>query len=710
MKLIRVLPCFFSVAGLWAQSGADWPSYLGGEDRSHYSTLAQITPANVQRLEVAWMYRSGDFKPDMRKQIQCNPLVVGGVLYGTTALQKLVALDAATGRELWRFDPHTDGRSKMGDVRHRGLAYWTKGGDRRLVLAHDRYLYVVDAGTGRLVRSFGDQGMIDFKAGQATDKMVLNSGTPGVVFGDLYILPTRTSESHGTAAAGHIRAYDLNTGRLVWTFHTIPQPGEYGYETWPPDAWKSFGGANCWAGMALDKERGLVFVPTGSAAYDFWGGNRVGENLFSNSLICLDARTGKRVWHYQMIRHDIWDRDLPAPPNLLTIRRDGREIPAVAQTTKSGHVFVFHRETGEPLLPIEERPAPASDIPGEVTWPTQPLPVSPAPFSRQTLAYEDLTNLTPAAHRAAVDRFARLRQHVPFQPPSREGTIVNPGLDGGGEWGGAAVDPAGVMYVNGSDTPWILTMVEASGGGSASKHDLGRGTYLRFCSGCHQADRAGNPLRNIPALNKLNERLRRDEVMTLIGAGRGVMPAFGFLAEAARETLVDYLMGAIGAPSTLLTAGKDGAQSTSPVDMSSVPWVVSYEHWLDPNGYPAVKPPWGTLNAIDLNTGQYLWKVPLGELPELTAQGHAPTGTANYGGPVVTAGGLVFIAATQDEMIRAFDRKTGRILWQSKLPTGGYATPSTYMAGGRQYIVIACGGGKLGSKSDDVYVAFALPQ
>ncbi|MBI4626936.1 MAG: PQQ-binding-like beta-propeller repeat protein [Verrucomicrobia bacterium] len=500
MNVIRLSALLLSLHGcLRADAGRDWAGYLGGEDRSNFSTLAEITTENVHRLNVAWTYRSGEFKPDMRKQIQCNPLVIDGVLYGTTALQKLVAVDAATGRERWRFDPHTEGRSKMGDVRHRGLACWTNGRDRRLILAHDRYLYALNLETGKLVRAFGDQGMIDFKDGLATDEMVLNSGTPGVVFGNLYILPTRTSESHGSAAPGHIRAFDLETGRLVWTFHTIPQPGEYGYETWPPDAWKSFGGANCWAGMTLDKERGLVFVPTGSAAYDFWGGNRRGENLFSNSLICLDARTGKRVWHYQIVRHDIWDRDLPAPPNLVTVRRDGRDIPAVTQTTKSGHVFVFNRETGEPLFPIDERPAPASDIPGEFTWPTQPLPRLPAPFSRQTLAYDDLTTLTPEAHRAVVDRFARLRQH-------------------------------------------------------------------------------------------------------------------------------------------------------------------------------------------------------------------APTGTPNYGGPVATAGGLVFIASTPDEMIRAFDRKTGRILWQSKLPAAGYATPATYVAGDRQHLVVACGGGKLGTKSDDVYVAFALPQ
>lgn len=723
---------FLSLAApgfMFATAGHNWAVYLGDDERTHYSTLTDINPSNVHRLEVAWTYRSGDFEPTMRTQIQCNPLIVDGVFFGTTALQVLVALDAATGRERWRFDPRKSGRSNTRDVRHRGLVYWGTGDDRRLILAQDHFIYAIAPDTGKLIESFGEGGMLDFKTDWANERgeFLLNSGTPGVVFEDLYIMPVRTTESHAGAAPGHVRAYNLRTGKIAWTFYTIPRPGEYGYETWPADAWKTIGGANCWAGMSLDKERGLLYVPTGSATYDFWGGYRLGDNLFANSLICLDVRTGKRVWHYQMVRHDLWDRDLPAPPNLFTMKRDGESIPAVAQTTKSGHIFVFHRETGVPLFPIEERAVPSSDIPGEVTAPTQPWPLKPDSISRQTLSRDDLTNLSPEANRAAVERFSRLRQYLPYQPPSREGSLVAPGLDGGAEWGGAAMDPAGIMYVNGTEAPWILTLVEASVGSTANKTELARGHYLQNCTACHGADFAGNRLQNIPTLSGVATRLSREEIVARITNGKGAMPAFGFLPKATIELLADYLTNPVAAaagdsatPTSALTSAKThtdplptagAAGPSAPVTTTSaIPWVVGkHERFTDANGYPAIKPPWGTLNAIDLNSGEYLWKVPLGEYPELTAKGMPLTGTNNYGGPIVTAGGVVFIAATSDAMIRAFDAKTGRTLWQAKLPTSGYATPATYRAGGRQYVVIACGGGKLGSPSDDVYVAFALP-
>jgi len=464
--------------------------------------------------------------------------------------------------------------------------------------------------------------------------------------------------------------------------------------------------------MAVDRRRGIVYVPTGSATYDMWGGDRLGQNLYANCLLALDARTGRRLWHFQFVHHDLWDRDLPAPPNLVTLTRNGRRVDAVAQVTKSGHVFVFDRVTGEPLFPIEERPVPASDLPGESAWPTQPVPLRPAPFARQLLTYAELTDRTPAAHRAVLERFARLRPHAPFQPPSREGTIIFPGFDGGAEWSGAAADPEGVLYVNANEMPWIVTMVEVPAGASGAAPADGRSLYLQICAVCHGLNREGQTARGqkVPSLLGLEQRLSREAILQLLETGRGSMPAFGFLSAAQKEALADFLLYPDRKGSDI-QPNAPHRPGTVANPLGRVPFVsTGYHRWLDPDGYPAVKPPWGTLNAIDLNTGEYRWQVVLGELPELTAQGLPPTGTENYGGPLVTAGDLVFIAATKDEKFRAFDRRNGRLLWQTKLPAGGYATPATYEVNGRQFVVIACGGGKMGTPSGDAYVAFALPR
>lgn len=708
--VLLVLP-FVSVRAQAAASH-DWTVYLGDQAASHYSQLEQITPDNVGELEVAWQWHAGDARPDS-SQVQCNPLIIDGVLYAVTPQLKLVALDAAVGTELWRFDPfhrdtdEGDDAAVEGDLAgvagvSRGLVYWSDGDERRILYGAGTHLHAIDPGTGRLIKNFGEGGRVDLAADLGRDAQGLSvvSTTPGAVYRDLIIMPMRLGEGPAPAAPGPIRAYNVRTGQLVWTFRTIPQPGEPGHETWPPDAWQSVGGANVWSGLTVDAERGLVFCPTGSAAFDFWGGNRHGDNLYANCLLALDAATGRRVWHYQFVRHDLWDRDLPAPPNLVTLRRDGREIPAVAQVTKSGHVFVFHRETGEPLFPIEDVPVPGSDIPGEVASPTQPLPVRPAPFARQVFSAREITDISPDSHRAVLERFARLRPHVPFAPPSREGTIIFPGFDGGAEWGGAAVAPDGVLYVNANEMPWVLTMVE-TGSAKSKGHEV----YLQNCTGCHGPERAGNPMHGIPSLTGLSERLDAEAVAAVIRSGRGVMPAFAFLSDDQRQSLVDYLLDTERTDRGRAPGGKQASEDTS----SRIPYThTGYNRWLDPDGYPAVKPPWGTLNAIDLNSGDHLWQVPLGEFPELTARGVPTTGTENYGGPIVTASGLIFIAATKDEMIRAFDRKSGRELWKAKLPAGGYATPATYEVDGRQFIVIACGGGKMGTKSGDAYVAFAL--
>src|SRR5690348_7835481 len=464
MKLRSFAPLVWSLVCLpllHAAADRNWATYLGDAGATHYSTLKEIDTGNAGRLQKAWEFHTGDLPPDNRSQIQCNPLVIDGVLYGTTPQLKLVALDAATGGERWRFDPTTGGGRVSATGVNRGVVFWRDGGMPRIIYSVDHFLYAIDAGTGQPIRSFGRDGRIDIKDGLGRDvsKLFVASTTPGGVFQDLLFLPVRVGEGPAPAAPGHLRAYNLRTGQIEWTFHTIPYPGEPGYDTWPPDAWTYIGGVNCWAGMAVDERRGLIFVPTGSAAFDFWGGNRMGQNLYANCLLALDARTGRKVWHYQFVHHDLWDRDLPTAPELVTVNRGGVRVDAVAQTSKSGHVFLFNRETGEPLFPIEERPVPRSDLEGEAAWPTQPVPVKPAPFARQLFSYNEITDISPDSRRAVIERFSKLRPHLPFEPPSTQGTIIFPGFDGGGEWGGAAVDPGGVLYVNANEMPWILQMV-----------------------------------------------------------------------------------------------------------------------------------------------------------------------------------------------------------------------------------------------------------
>lgn len=711
LALIAVALVLPTASSLFA-ADADWPVYLGDKSGSHYSTLDQINVANVANLEVAWVWNAGDARGDST-QIQCNPLVIDGVIYGTTPSLRLVAIDGATGRELWRYAPHEPTGI------NRGVAWWSDGDDRRILFGAGEWLQAVDADTGERIASFGENGLVHLTENMGRDAtgFAVQANTPGVIYGDLIIMGMRLGEGPAPSAPGPIRAYNVRTGKLTWTFNTIPRPGESGHETWPENAWQVMGGVNVWTGMTVDEERGLVFCPTGSASFDFWGGDRVGDNLYANCLLALKADTGELVWHYQFVRHDMWDRDLPAPPNLLTVTHDGVEIAAVAQVTKSGHVFVFNRETGEPLFPIEEVPVPPSDLLGEVSAASQPFPVKPKPFARQSFTYDEITDRTPEAHRAVLNRFARLRPHFPWAPPSTQGTIVFPGFDGGAEWGGAAADPNGILYVNANEMAWILQMIEA--GGETSQ---GEQVYMQNCVGCHGPSRAGNAAAGIASLVDLDQRLTREQVTEVITHGRGMMPPWGFLTGQQREAVAGWLLGQNQSRPAEPAAAPDPHAAGLPdwqvwipdrgrIERARPAYAhTGYNRFFDPDGYPAVKPPWGTLNAIDLNTGEYKWTVRLGELPELTAQGIPPTGTENYGGPVITAGGVLFIGASKDEMFRAFDAATGAVLWQTKLPAGGYATPATYSVNGRQYIVIACGGGKMGTPSGDAYVAFALPQ
>jgi len=690
-----------------------WSHYLGDPERTHYSTLKQITPENVQQLQVAWEYASGDARADNRSQIQCSPLVVDTILYGTNPALKLFAVHAATGEEIWTFAPDDSVSPGMGV--NRGVIYWDDGADGRIIYTSGRFIYAVDALTGAPETTFGESGKVDLRKGLGRDyeKQLAISNTPGAVYKDILIQGTRVHESAG-ASPGHVRAYDLHTGEMRWIFHTIPHPGEYGYDTWPEDAWQYIGGANSWAGMALDEATGIVYIPTGSASYDFYGGNRKGKNLFANTLLALRAETGERIWHYQIVHHDLWDRDLPAPPNLVTVRKDGQEIKAVAQITKSGHVFVFDRLTGEPVFPIEEKPFSPSELEGEEAWPTQPIPTQIPPFARQEFTEDLISDLFPGAQ-ANIEDFVQSTVHQPqtlkekwaslksggqYIPPSEQGNIMFPGFDGGGEWGGAGYDPeTGRLYVNANEMPWMFRSkkIERVQGGSLSR--MGEVLYEQNCARCHRSDRTGQDVN--PSLIGLKERFDVPQTVSIIQNGKGAMMGFPQLSDAEAKAIAAYLLEKddLEVPMELLRGANPNFLPYS---------LNSFGRFLDDRGYPAIKPPWGTLNAIDLHKGEIVWQVPLGEFKELTAQEIPVTGTENYGGPVITKSGLIFIGATKDEQFRAFDKTSGDLLWETPLPAGGYATPITYEVSGKQYVVIACGGGKMGPPSGDRYVAFAL--
>lgn len=698
---------FLAARAKAAPAEREWRVYHGDSGGRQWSPLDQVHRGNVQQLRPAWEYAAGGASVTGTTQIQCNPLVVEGVLYGISPALAAFALDAATGAELWSFAPEGAVNGTLAPPR--GLVYWSDGaGDERIFFGRGHRLFALDARTGRPIASFGEGGAIDLRdhlAEERPDDFVVAT-TPGTIHRDLLIVGHRVSEI-ANAAPGHVRAFDVRTGALRWIFHTIPRPGEPGSETWPEDAWQRVGGANSWAGITVDEARGIAFVPTGSATFDFYGGDRAGDNLYANTLLALDAATGKRLWHYQVVRHDVWDRDLPAPPDLVTIEREGRRIDAVAQITKSGHVFLFERETGAPLHPIEEVPVPGPALPGEALAATQPLPVRPPPFARQRMDEDLVTTRTPEAHAAVLAKLRRARPAVPFQPPSLEGTVVFPGMDGGGEWGGAAFDPeSGLLYVNANDVPFWLQMVETPDVNGAA--GIGRAAYVTTCAMCHGLDRGGDGA-GVPGLAGLYDRLGPLEVYRVVRDGRGRMPGFGgMLPVAAMPPLLWYLARPDAADAATPHPPRDERERKLGFFLRYMN--VGWQKFLDPEGYPAVEPPWGTLTAIDLAAGELVWQVPLGEVPELAAQGLRGTGAENYGGPVVTAGGLVFIAAALDAKLRAFDKRTGELLFEHALPAAGFATPAVYEAGGRQFVVVAAGGGKLGRPSGDRYVAFALPE
>ena len=706
--LFFIVLAFLLLPTTHSSSSSEWPTHGGNPANTRYSELKQIHAENVHQLGKVWTFHCGDARSDGRSQIQCQPIMIRNTLYMTSPMLKLLALDAATGKQKWVFDPFASAASQNALGVNRGVVYWEKGEDKRILFTAGSKLFAISAETGEIVPTFGEKGTVDLGVGLGREgqNLFVLSNTPGIVYKDFLILGTRVSEGPGPSAPGHIRAFDIPTGTLKWVFHTIPYPDEFGYDTWPEEAWKTSGGANSWSGFSLDEKRGWVFCPTGSPAFDFWGGDRKGKNLFGNSVLVLDAKTGERIWHYQIVHHDLWDRDLPTAPNLVTLEMNGCPIEAVAQVTKSGHVFVLNRENGSPLFPVEERPFPPSDLKGEEAWPTQPIPLKPPPFSRQQFFEEDVTNISEQSREAVLQRLRRSRTGGQFVPPSTEGTIIFPGFDGGGEWGGAAVDPQGIMYVNGNEMPWILTMVEQEQ--SVSQQSFGESVFLRNCVACHGLKGQGDPQRAIPPLGDVPAKHTMETLLQLLNQGKGVMPSFAFLSNREKEQVARHLLKLPEEDD----AASEQKNSTRRAPKNAVsPYThTGYNRFLDPEGYPAVKPPWGTLNAINLNTGEFVWKTVLGEFEELTKRGIPPTGTENYGGPVVTAGNVLFIGATKDEKFRAFDTRNGALLWETSLPAGGYATPCTYSVGGRQYVVIAAGGGKMGTPSGDAYVAFSLPQ
>jgi quinoprotein glucose dehydrogenase len=679
--------------------------YSGDPAGSKYSMLDQINTSNVTDLEIAWTFETGDMRQSPPTTIQCNPIVIGNRMFLTTPALKLVSLKATTGEVNWKFDPYK-GESAYGT--NRGVMYWSSGFDQRVYYVAGSYLYALNAKNGIPIPTFGTAGRVDLYEGLGRDVFFLwvTAATPGIIYKDLLILGSTLGEGPGPAAPGHIRAYDIHTGDMRWIFHTIPWPEEYGYDTWPEDAWERTGGANAWGGFTLDVERGMVFCGTGSPTYDHWGGDRIGQNLFGNCILALDAATGERIWHYQVVHHDIWDYDIACPPNLVQVQKDGEIIDAIAQPTKMGHLFVLNRDTGVPIFPITEKAMLASDIPGEETWPTQPFPPKSLHYGRQTFLAEDITDVSDEA-RAFVER--RLEGMILgdiYLPPSFEGSVTIPQFNGGTNWGGASYDPVErMLYVNCSNELEWISMIPAKPVESVSSFRLGQQLYGTICSACHGFGNPRNP--GSPSLDKLkairNERTQ-EQIDSVLLYGKGQMPRLPALTLMERKALIDFIWD-------------EGMEELIPRDSvklsfsNRIPYVATGHRTLrDHEGFPANKRPWGTLNAIDLDKAEIVWQETLGTYPELEERGYPPTGTFNMGGPVSTAGGLVFIGATMDERFRAFDKNTGAVLWEFQLDAGAYATPSTFEVKGKQYVVIGAGGaGKPGTRPGDKYYCFTLP-